>query len=178
MPSEIAVPRPNVKGWRELQRTLAALRRSAVNIFNNLTGDPQSYDVEWTASVTDPRVGTNNGTLSATYFRFFRCCVVNVYMQIGTVGAAPDWSIGSGIYSFSLPIAPLTDFTWVGTGFAIDASLGTHHILAPSINLSTSLVQIHRDASASYVGSTSPMTWAASDELAFQITYPVAAEPA
>lgn len=169
--------RPNVKGWRELQRALELLQGVSAEFFNNLTGDPTSYTPTWTAVTTNPRVGTADGTYTAEYFRFFRWCFVSIYIKFGTIGAAPNWSIGSGAYSWTLPITPLTDLTWTGQGLIIDDSAGdTARIITPYIDLSDNLISAWLEASPNQLGSGSPITFAANDEIIIQIGYPVEAE--
>lgn len=168
-PSEIAVPRPNVKGWRELQRALAALRTAITDQGANTTADPVDYTPTWTASVTDPVIG--NGTLSGTYFRMFRSVQVLIYLLWGSTTTA-----GEGPYQFSLPVEPLTDQTWIGTGYIFDAS-ASDYIVVPVLDLANlGEIYIRPDQNSFKVGSNVPLTWASGDEMALNIIYPT--EPA
>lgn len=163
--------RPNVKGWRELQRALELLQGVSAEFFNNLTGDPTSYTPTWTSASGTPAIG--NGTMTGSYFRFFRWCFASIHMTWGGTT-----SNGSGAYSWSLPIDPLTDFTWVGTGFFIDASLGpnTAYILTPFIDLTTGLLASYLEASPTRLGSSNPAVKATGDQIVLKIGYPVEEE--
>ena len=165
------VLRPNVKGWRELQRALELLQGVSATFFDNLTGDPTTYTPTWTAVSANPSIG--NGTLTGQYFRFFRFAIVSIYMLRGSTT-----SNGTGAYAFTLPIEPLTDLTWAGQGVAFDLNVTTSYAVTPIINLADDTVIIYRDASGNRVGATNPFTWATGDWLSLNIAYPIESETA
>ena len=172
MPSIIAIPRPTVKGWRETQRTLAALRRAAVGVLDNMISDPTEWTSTWTATTTNPTIGTNGGSFLCRYFRYFRFVVMSIYIQFGVIGGAGGWAVGSGTYEFTLPITPLSGTKATGNGFVIDDSTDTHYILTTFIT-SSNLIRAQRSVST-LLDHNSPIGYAANDEIILNLMYPAA----
>lgn len=85
-----------------------------------LTPAPQAYTPSWTATTTNPTIG--NGTLVGQWWRAGNLMIVNVNLTIGSTT-----NIGSGVYSFSLPIAAATGFAMISSCYFVDTSLSNNY---------------------------------------------------
>lgn len=127
----------------------------------------KSYTMAWTASTTNPTIG--NGTISAEYERDG-----NYVIARGQVSFGSTTTFGSGVYSFSLPIAPYAHTRdIIGTAYALDS--GSSFLEGVSlVSSGASTVQLLLGAApANNVGPTVPVTWASGDRIAFEIRYRV-----
>lgn len=125
----------------------------------------KSYTPAWTAATTNPVIG--NGTLLGEYERDGNYVIARVQASFGSTT-----TFGSGVYSFSLPIAPYTHAKdIIGTAYGLDS--GTSFIVGVSIiAVAGTTVQLLLGAApVNNVGPTVPITWASGDRIQFEIRY-------
>lgn len=83
----------------------------------------QTYTPAWTAATTAPALG--NGTITGRYTQIGKTVYVAVMLAAGTTT-----TFGSGVYKFSLPVAPNQSVVYYGAGIAASGSSGTQPITA------------------------------------------------
>ncbi|MCX4540504.1 hypothetical protein [Streptomyces sp. NBC_01565] len=128
---------------------------------NLIGGFWASYTPTWSSTGTAPVL--NNGTLTG---RWARCGNVIFYMIKLTIGSTT--SLGTGNYTFTLPVAvgSVTDF--IGDAFAGDNSVGSAGYSVGRAFLGAGgLVGAYfgNTVGASALTNANPMTWANGDRL-------------
>lgn len=87
--------------WVAGELVTADIMNSAIrDQFNVIGGAWSPYTLQWTASTTNPVLGTN-GSYSARYRKVGRTVDLNVFVNIGS-----DTTKGEGAYSINLPATP------------------------------------------------------------------------
>lgn len=125
-----------------------------------------TYSPTWTASSSNPNIG--NGSIQGFYKQIGK----TVWFRIKVTDGSTT-SEGSGNYSLSLPVAPISGsiFTFLGS-----AGTGTYQIYGIATGGSTSLPLYSHSASTTTARMTPsfPMTLASGDTIAINGTYEVA----
>lgn len=135
----------------------------------------QTYTPVLTATTTNPTLGTGS-TASARYQRQYNLVTYQGIVQFGTAGVAA----GTGDYRLSLPVTAQTGIISrrVGIMNAYDSS-AAHTCLTTAYLVSSTTVGFLFSntwplGNQNYIGASQPMTWAASDQIEFTITYEAA----
>jgi hypothetical protein len=128
----------------------------------------QTYTPTWTASTTSPTGYTIN---LARFQLIGKTCFVKL---MATIGA----SVGTGVYSFSLPATPATAYLTGsnmgadGQGWIRDVSAAVTYPITPQVLSSTVTIRMTGvgATAGAQASNTVPMTWATTDyiELGFQ----------
>ena len=135
----------------------------------------QAYTPVLTAVTTNPTLGTGS-TVTARYQRQYGLVTYQGFILFGTAGTAA----GSGAYRISLPVTAQTGIhkRRMSIVNAYDASAGHHCIMSAQLVTSTTMEAIFSNTwplgNYTEMGASQPMTWAASDEIAFSVTYEAA----
>lgn len=122
----------------------------------------------WTAATTNPTLG--NGVLTNRVNRTGKSIAVNLTLVFGSTT-----TIGSGAYTFTLPVASVfstTTYVNLGSASMRDTSASANRIGA-AILTSPSTFQIVA-ADGTTVGSAAPWTWANNDILSINLEYEAA----
>lgn len=114
------------------------------------------------------------GLIAGKYLRIGRAVIVQAGFALGTSG-----SLSGGPLSMSLPVAAATTTSriQVGTVWMYDSSAATYALGVCELQSAVSTVQfrvIKSGGTLDGLGGANPWTWAASDSLAFSITYEAA----
>lgn len=127
-----------------------------------------SYTPTWTMSSTPPTLG--NSTLTGRYRQppGTGLVVCEVQFIVGTSGV----SIGTGEFRFSLPVTANSTATSFSVGPAWLLDSGTAERCGTIRVLTSTTVSIISPSGT--VTNTVPWTWAANDQIRFQITYDAA----
>lgn len=135
----------------------------------------QAYTPVLTAATTNPTLGTGS-TASARYQRQYGLVTYQGVIVFGTSGTAA----GTGDYSVSLPVTAATGISarHLGVANAWDNSAGhtciTTAVLGTSTTMKFAFANSWPMGNVNYVGASQPMTWAASDQLFWTVTYEAA----
>lgn len=133
------------------------------NSSNKVTFYGSAFTPTWTGSGSNPSLG--NGTLTGLYDRNDRHVTVTVDLTIGSTT-----TLGTGEYSFGLPLQAVSGRSFVGSAWLSDAGtafyVGTVLVVAGSTT-----AQVYFNAGASAMSPTVPIALANGDRLRFQITY-------
>jgi hypothetical protein len=134
----------------------------------NAIGSFTSYTPVLTATVTNPVLGTGS-TQIGRYATVNNLCFVQGVIIFGTSGA----SAGVGIYRISLPLPGVGGEGSVGVGRIRDASAGyVAYVLELQFDGTTQRAQMNYGSGvALLVGATVPITFGASDQIFFNLTY-------
>lgn len=121
-----------------------------------------NYTPTWSSSGTPPTLG--NGTITGRYDRN----AVQIHAS-GSFTFGSTSTAGTGTYRFSLPFNN-PGATRVGVARVLDA--GTAFFVGVAVSpANTNYVEITTHNTASQVGPTIPMTWAAGDTLLWEIAF-------
>lgn len=129
----------------------------------------QAYTPTWISSGTAPAIG--NGTVVARYAQ-----VGAVVFAAGSITFGSTSTFGTGNYSFSLPVRPLTSLPLEGIGWLYDSSGNNFYPAAAG----TIVGALTLNSTATYAGAnvqvaaTQPFTWAQNDVIQWSITYEAA----
>lgn len=133
-----------------------------------------SWTPTWTAVTTDPAIG--NGTLSGRYLKIGQLVIAEMLLIPGSTT-----TFGSGRWRFTFPVNASDGylsgygFRSLGFGRIYDTSAGATYTALPLFFAGeTSRFSLVVSGSAGQVNSTTPMTWASTDEITIQIMYEVA----
>lgn len=124
----------------------------------------KSYTPSWTGATDNPAIG--DGTLSGRYMKVGKMVHVWVRMLAGSTT-----TFGTGAWFFSLPFAPATFGTQVGSIRVLDSGTAFRTGVAQTLSDGTARVQATIDSDTASIDSGRPMTWASGDELYISITY-------
>jgi hypothetical protein len=122
-----------------------------------------TYTPVWTSTGTTPSLG--NGALSGYYSVYGNVVLVEIDLTIGSTT-----SLGTGQYSFSLPLVPGK------------SAVGSFYILRPGIQVysgstyapnGTGTMSAYPNASGAGVGAANPAAWTAGDTMKLQVSYPM-----
>jgi len=164
-PAQVAFTECSVKGGDH--SGAAATYGPAASVLPMIVSVPnavQSYTPALTSSAGSPAIG--NGTLLGYYSR--AGAVVTAIVDF-TVGSTTN--LGTGDIRLSLPSAPLTVPVQLGSGYAVDVSVGTNYSLIPVLALGVSYCTFRIDNVIGAVQFNSPVTWATGDTMRFSISY-------
>lgn len=152
--------------WVDGETVTATLLNTHLRDNLKAIGDPwTAYTPAWTAATTNPALG--NGTLVGAYLSLGKLVVWRIRLTIGSTT-----TLGSGIYSFSLPVNGNPDgIDAAGQGIARDNSPVaysplTARIVAGTVDLIT--------GSGSRVDQATPFAWATGDTIAVGGVYEAA----
>lgn len=127
-----------------------------------------------TATTTNPTLGTGGIFVQeGRFIQYGKMVSGSIKLAFGNSGA----TAGSGTYRISLPVAPLQSTataTVIGHGFIFDSSAADMRVayIQTFSGLGSQVVEILFQAVTNFkVTNSSPWTWAASDEMAFNFQY-------
>lgn len=129
-------------------------------------GEVITYTPTWTAASANPAIGT--GAITGEWQQLGR----HVRFRI-RLGAGATTTFGTGIYSFSLPVASIafTPNDWVvGSALALDSS-GPVAEVGVAFLATTTTIQVLTHGAAGQVAPTVPFTWADNDSLRIEGGY-------
>jgi hypothetical protein len=130
---------------------------------NQLTYQRQTYVPTWTGGTPAPALG--DGTLNASYVRMGDLITVHISLIWGA-----STTPGNGLWAFSLPRQAARNA--VGSLNILNASPVEIYMGAATVALNTSIVTgVVAGFTTAFLGTTTPITWAAGDKLDIQITY-------
>jgi hypothetical protein len=121
-----------------------------------------SYVCSWTGASSNPAIG--DGTLVSTYSRYGNQVQVDVALTIGSTT-----TLGSGVWSFSLPIAVAA-----GSGHVVGAArIGQTNYGAATVlgTVGTSTVLVYAEGASTAVSGTVPAAWSTGHTLIFSLSY-------
>ncbi len=169
---DAAIPTPTegmacLTGTGTAQREWRAINLTGTPEWLNVTNGPwQTYTPTLTASGTNPTLGTGSSVWGR--WRYLGGQVVGSFViQFGTSSVAA----GSGNFTIGLPVtraAAIDSNAPIGTVFLLDASAGSEFVR----DLRTTGAM---GRSSALVTATSPVPWAASDQLLGNFSYEPAA---
>jgi hypothetical protein len=143
----------------------AALLNTHVRDNLKALGDAwQSYTPTWTAVTTNPTLG--NGTLAGAYVQVGKLVVYRIRLNFGSTT-----SIGSGVYSWTLPVTVSGAADYLGGAFCFNGS-GTRrprHALCGS----STTVQLCDDSGAR-TDHSNTLAWASGFSISISGTYEAA----
>jgi hypothetical protein len=133
-----------------------------------------TYTPAWGASSVNPTLG--NGTITGRYFKIGKLVQVQVALNFGSTT-----NVGSGLYSFSLPVTPKdgfasTDLFGAGGGVALfaDVSGGPDvqggQAFLWDVGVSNWRIRMI-DKAGGTVSHNTPIVWATGDDLNAVVTY-------
>lgn len=131
----------------------------------------EDYTPTWSGASGNPAIG--NGSITGRYLHIGDR--VDFYIGI-TMGSTTTY--GSGLWSLTMPVTPVSGIRWMFTGLLYDLSLGDNYKLGAVADGSMEM-NIRRDsntagAALATVTATNPFTWANGDELYLSGTYEAA----
>lgn len=134
------------------------------NRWVELYGSWTSYTPTWTGATTNPVLG--NGTLDGGYRAIGKTIAIRIRLVIGSTT-----TLGSGLWSFSLPsgLAPAAVQT-LG-GFASNSSGSSRYALGAYLTAGAGVFRIAAADGTSGVSGTSPFAWANGDQLVLNGVY-------
>ena len=129
----------------------------------------QSYTVSWTADTTNPSIG--NGTLVGRYVQIGKTVICSIALAMGSTT-----TYGSGDWSFSLPVtAKSSGLSYLGKWVIVDAGTtyyeGNLILYGADANVD---FFIRNQNAVDKFNNTTPINWAAKDQLMISIVYEVA----
>ena len=132
-------------------------------------GKWQSYTVSWTAESTNPAIG--NGTLAGRYVQIGKTVICSIALIMGSTT-----TYGSGNWKFSLPVtAKSSGLSYLGKWVIVDAGTtyyeGNLILYGASANVD---FFIRNQNAVDKFNNTTPINWAANDQLMISIVYEVA----
>ncbi len=137
-------------GWRVVGTSLSAPVRSWTPVLSSTGTPPSGY-----SSIGDYR--HSNGWVEGN----------------GSVTLSGGWSVGTGVYTFSLPvtaITPANSVNVIGSALILDASTSEYWHGTVKL-IGSSLATIVPDDSRAQVGPGVPITYASSDQIGFSFSY-------
>lgn len=130
-------------------------------------GDPwTAYNPTWTASTTNPTLG--NGTLVGAYMQAGKLIHFRLRLTIGSTT-----NVGSGAYSFGLPVPCVVGFNWAFAMTAVLQDAGSGRYTRAAYLASTTTFVL-TDASGVNVTHASPFAPANGDTISVAGTYEAA----
>src|SRR5882672_10375888 len=131
----MSAPQPRLRTPDILQH-LGKLKKDVRNLSNAVA--PTDWTPTWLGSTTNPVIG--NGSLTGRYFVLGKICFVYIDMVSGTTT-----TFGNGVYSFDLPIPPITD---AGRRSILAAFVynGTYHSAIGQVDHVAGLLNVDRMA--------------------------------
>jgi hypothetical protein len=154
-----------VNNRAEIDVTLSSVTVVNNGLSNAINRSPVTYAPSWTASGTNPTIG--NGTIFGDYGQEGRSVTANITLTIGSTT-----NLGSGVWSFSLPVA-----RWAGSNAT---SIGVVRVFRNGVAFyvgaaqlfgGASVVTLIADGSNNSLGSAVPFAWASGDVCAISIVY-------
>ena len=128
--------------------------------------EPQTYTPTWNAATTNPTLG--NGTLVGRYVQIGKTVHCTISLTFGS-----STSIGSGAYTFSLPVpASASQQLPVGGARLRDNSAPAYNMRTSYLLGSTSIAMASE--SGLNVGHNNPWTFATGDIINISMTYEAA----
>lgn len=122
------------------------------------------YTPVWTGG--SPTIG--NGALNGSYLYDGDVCKISIQLTIGSTT-----TLGSGAWSFSLPLTSLSRAT-AGSAVLFDTSASAAYSGASWVQASGTTVRVALGGSTSLAGSATPFAWATGDTLYLYHEFPVA----
>src|SRR5574341_31294 len=136
---------------------------SSGNTTNKVSFVGSSYTPTWTAATTNPTLG--NGTLSGSFDRHDKAVTATGFLEIGSTT-----TLGTGAYSFALPLQAVASRDFVGSIWLRDS--GTNfRVGTVLVTGGASTAQMYFEASATAMSSTVPIALATGDQLRYEISY-------
>jgi len=123
-----------------------------------------SYSPTWTASTTNPTLG--NGGLIGTYLNAGKLVMYRIRVAFGSTT-----TVGSGTYTWTLPVAAITTSVPVGMAVCFDASAVTNNTRQAFSTASGISLQSEAGAAVTHA---SPFAWATGDLITITGTYEAA----
>lgn len=133
-------------------------------------GYPSSfaYTPTWTAdSGVNPAIV--NGTISGVFSIVGRDCNVNIRVNMGS---SSTYGSGGTAYRLSLPVAYSSNVYAIHSGIYQDSSAATNDSYGYGEPAATTYINLRRTG-GNYVYTTTPFTWATSDQILFSGTYKI-----
>lgn len=155
--------------WVAGETVTAALMNTHVRDNLKAIGDAwTTYVPTWTAATTNPTLG--NGTKTGRYVQAGKLIIFSISITFGSTT-----TVGSGIYSFSLPATAIDNKIAVGQGMAFDTSATALTSLVVFIdNSGFTTVRAKDMATDSNVTHAAPYAWANGDEINLSGVYEAA----
>lgn len=116
-----------------------------------------THSPTWTTTGTAPSLG--NGTLTARYKQLD----ANTYLYYVFFEMGSTTTVGTGTWSFSLPVTPITGRNQVLSGHILDT--GTDNKLCAARLIGNTTTHDITPEGGNVVTNTVPMTWATGDQL-------------
>lgn len=144
---------------REVQSTLEIMRLDSLPPTSQ--GQWQSYTPSWTGSGSNPSIG-NGIILGRWKYIDNKTALIRIYIELGSTT-----TVGSGNYSFSLPVTTANDTTGqVLTGIFFDTSASQNYPLAGRVTANSSSI-VRSGTGGNLFSATSPVTPAVGDTITF-----------
>lgn len=130
----------------------------------------------WTADTLNPTLGAG-GFLDGKYIRLYPRLVI-AFFRLFTGGAG--FATGTGLYGFSLPVAPAPELLTMNDSFALGRGYIHDNDAAATSSISTLMYRISdsivffRGHAGDYWRHNSPMTLAQNDRASGYVIYPTA----
>lgn len=124
-----------------------------------VSGAWTAYTPTWTASTANPAIG--NGTLSGEYIQIGKTVIFKLKLAMGSTT-----TYGTGLWRLSLPVASAdTTYNPVIVSAWIDDYGTMTYTSVGSTLISTTTFDLWADQSVASFSSSTPFTWAASDQM-------------
>jgi hypothetical protein len=137
---------------------------------DTLVGLEDTYAPSWTASSVNPAVG--NGEIQGKYITFFdKLVLVWIKLRVGSTT-----TLGSGTYSFSLPVAPnalIEEGQALGDAWLLDAGTVANRASGVVIKNTGSTVAIRTEAGTGNWSDSGPFVLASGDSVQALLWYPL-----
>jgi hypothetical protein len=131
--------------------------RDGFNAFGAMT----SYTPTWASSGTAPAIG--NGAIVGAYTQIQKTVFFRIKLTAGS-----STTYGTGSYTFTLPVSPVSGVKWRFDGYLFDSGSSAHYKIHGMANGSTTM-NLWTDASpVGSVGPTAPVTLATGDTIELQ----------
>ena len=146
--------------WVAGETVTAALMNTHVRDNLKAIGDAwTSYTVTWTGSSTNPAIG--NGTKTGAYIQAGKLVIFRISITFGSTT-----TLGTGFYSFSLPVTSFDNKIAIGQGMAFDTSATALSSLVVFVdNSGFTTVRAKDMATDGNVTASAPFAWANGDEI-------------
>lgn len=145
--------------------TAAQLNAQVRDNFNAI-GDPwTAYTPTWAGTTASPTLG--NGTLTGRYMQAGKWVQYRIRVTFGSTT-----NVGSGIYSWTLPVAALATQMVAGQGLARNAAGNSRAYRFARVSTATTVVL--EDAAGAQVTHAAPLAWANGDIIDISGSYEAA----
>lgn len=156
----------NPRTWAAGEDLTAALLNTHVRDNFKAIGDAwQSYTPTWSATTTPPTLG--NGTRAGAYIQAGNLIIYRITIVFGSTTA-----VGSGFYTFTVPVAAAAGASYqpAGTATLLDSSVPAARPQVASFNNSSSQIVL-QDTAGTYVAHNAPYAWATNDRIMISGVY-------